>query len=158
MFVFKELKLGLTGAPGWPTGPTGPGGPGGPCQHTGDHISRKQAVEAGPSLLGAASLTHMLSFSSLGAFLTVLSNLTLQTKTSWHRRSKPRLENRIHHRLCFVIHSQAAEDCTLSPSSPGTPGGPAGPGRPTGPCSPSRPAGPIGPFSPLETDRRWEQT
>lgn len=41
-FVFKVLKLGLTGAPGWPTGPIGPGGPGGPYQQTGNHISNGQ--------------------------------------------------------------------------------------------------------------------
>lgn len=53
-------------------------------------------MKAGSSLLEAASPTHMLSFSSLGTFLSVLANLTLQTQTWWQKSSKPALENRIY--------------------------------------------------------------
>lgn len=56
-------------------------------------MSKKVVVGAGRWLLEASSLTHMLSFSSLGSFLTVLSNLTLQTRISFQESSGPRLDN-----------------------------------------------------------------
>lgn len=121
-FVSKESRFVLTAAPGWPTGPIGPGGPGGPYQHTQtstqtmSKTTKQQRYEETESSIviietasfrqfqfwsfsigspswGLMQVTHMLSFSSLSALLTMLSNLTLHgqrniTLQQRHARNK----------------------------------------------------------------------
>lgn len=94
IFAFKELKFtALTAAPGWPTGPIGPGGPGGPydTQTSTDALKATVMWSAHKhcGLCGFTdehvSVTHVLSFRSFGALLTMFSNFTLQWQTCYSK-------------------------------------------------------------------------